>query len=590
MRLLISSIMALLLLGAIAPPAHGDGKAFRGRDNSGWRSWLEQEQRAYISCDGATQRMLVAIRLEDLRRDRGGRPPATAQAEGAPSSEGADRGLWLVPVRAPADVVRIDLVDALPRLHGIDPRRTAADGLATLALLLRAMQLWPVVFDVLSLPSLGGTRGVEVGMSIDRFGLRAEVIAAQSPAALLDHLAAQGARVGDADLASFQPYFDGRHSIVAVWIASPEAVARTLGGRSRDLAIGFEFPSAEPWYPMRATGGYGEAEISVTLYVAGLHRLAEQGDVRRPRTRHFRQAATGDGADVVVDRWAGRRGASGPLDYTVITLDEPATRFTADVTFAPNTPRGWRLADSAGAILARPALAWSIAGVVVLATLASAGAAAAKLVGQPAKVGAAVGLLGVLTLVAPAYVLSNARRPAVRRLHEARFKGSTFLFVYSILVAAASLLVSAAGWWFSSAMAGGCLMRSSRRRLGAAASTRFAPIALPPQRPPLVCLGGKGLRGAGQGQHGPPGKHDPHRRAHRHDPRVPGRPSHPRLAHPLRRDDVHQHQRRDHDQRAAQAPRHDAAMLHEPRLTGPLRQRSQVTEQQQRQRHAAQHH
>lgn len=416
----MKSVLAILCVNIVANFAFADGKAFSSVDFASFRSLQENEQRAYLSCDGTTQRMLIAIELD------------------RPDSATNSRALWLLPIRAAAADVKMDLMKDMPRLVGHDPRKQASDWFYQLGAITRLTQVWPMLFDSLFLPSLSRPRNAESFQQVDQFGLHSEVIAADSVDALHEYLEGKAATINSDELASFAPYFDGKHCIVATWIANFDEVNAQL--KNRRPAIKIDFPSASLWYPMRATSGYCEKHVPVTLFVAGLVQLAEQGAVVRADHRYFQLRTGNDG--LARSPWIGERGDR--INYTRISVDESANHYTADFTFSPASPPRFRLAARILPILESKWF-YVVGAFIGLATLATGGAIAAIIVRQPAKVGALMGLTSVATVFATYFIMRDLKWPAVERLRTARRLGSEFLFYFTLLVTGISAMISYGG-------------------------------------------------------------------------------------------------------------------------------------------------
>jgi hypothetical protein len=395
--------LALLVLVSIAL---ADGKAFVG-DRSSLFVARDTSQTAFISCRDGVERLIVSLDL-----------PMGA----------TDKAVWVVPVNAPADRATLELVDELPRFIGYDPREKLRDSVRALATGLRVTQIWPLLADTCLLPSLGRS-GLMTSGRVDRFGLRSELVTATSVETLRTYVAENGLTLTDEQLASFGPYLDEQHCLAITFVTDATEIAK----HQRGLAVSLSFPSGRPWYPMRATSGYGEEAIAVQLYVDGLWSLATPGGVRDANLSHFRAVA-----DDAERAWLGRGGA---FEYTRLRLSEPATRFTSDFEFDPTTPRRWAMASAWEQRV--PHWAKTLLGVTVASLMLTAcGAAAALIMKQSLKAGAAAGALGSFTLLATHFWLRDSAWPPAIALNRARVRGGGFRAIYSLLVMLLSAIVT----------------------------------------------------------------------------------------------------------------------------------------------------
>lgn len=238
--------LAIILLCLLPALGQADGAVWKAAD--GWPRLEEKAQAALIAHADGRQRMALAVRLEMLA---------------------GDQGLWLVPVRGtPADV-RVALAPDMPWFHGGTPHpdRAGREDVANIAGLaaLAAAPGSPLSLGLagMAIPGLLASRTSrgDLGSTVTGEGLAATVLAARSAEELAGALAGLGRAVPAASLAGFAPYLDGGHSLVAVRL---DALAASAGA-GRAPALLLDFPSPEPWFPVRASAGAGRTQAYIQL-------------------------------------------------------------------------------------------------------------------------------------------------------------------------------------------------------------------------------------------------------------------------------------------------------------------------------------
>lgn len=255
LRFQLALLLALTVL--FAGRTCADGLALAGRDLSSVSPLREGEQRSAIVHRNGVQKMIIAVNFE---------------------LDDAERALWILPVPGPANQVRVDVLDAFPRIGGRDPRRIAFEQITGWPLAIRATQFWPLPFDfLLYVPFQLRSGAQRMGAEVEKWGVHAEAVTAESLAALTSFLKEKKVGVSPEHLTGFQPYLSKRYVIVLAWISSREQLLRefpgiTQGGRpSRDRwpCLYLEFPTSRAFYPLRPTSVYGEQSVRVRLALAG---------------------------------------------------------------------------------------------------------------------------------------------------------------------------------------------------------------------------------------------------------------------------------------------------------------------------------
>lgn len=377
------ALVAMLAAAAFVATAHSDGMAFKSRDWSGLFPAREDEQVAFIHHADGVQHMLLSVALE---------------------AADEERLLWIVPIPAPADAVHIDIADGFPRVRGIDPRREAENRIDAFWSVVRVWMIVPACFDVLS-PSL--SRGLlSVGAEVERLGLHAEVVTTESVDALSDHLRAAGVHAAPEQLAALAPYLDGKQALVIARVSSVAELRRAIErgedeegedrrfGDRRRPCVRIDFPTPQPYFPLRASRTDDDQSVGLRLYVTGAVRPRSQAAfVKDARVHVYEQRG---------DYALGEFVAAGlmpdvPYYYTLF-LAEPKTReLTDDLWFDPMSDAYLQRAKTAEAFLTSYGK-WLYLPLVTLLCYTSGGLAGLLLVRKWSRP-ALVGLWGVLTIL-----------------------------------------------------------------------------------------------------------------------------------------------------------------------------------------------
>lgn len=390
------AVMMLFVLACVLVPAgaRGDGKAFKGRSFGSLAPLMENEQRALICHKDGTQSMLLAIQL---------------------SLQEQEKALWLFPVRGRPEQVKFDLVDKFQEIPGKDVFGEARDTVDAYLAIPTATQVYPLIAFCL-LPSLGNARGLSGLDGVEKFGLRAVVLDAESPEDLAAALKRAEAPVPATMLASFAPYKRPEYSIVAVWIKSREEVlkefpdmeGRTYRSASRHPCIAVTFPTDKPFFPMRATADDSDQRTVVSLFVSGFVDVQTSAPIS-PRATYRRLTRTVEPTHAFVAEDALKSGAH----WTGIRFSASPRAFTDDLVFVPSTPPGIGLAEAVSALSPERAGLWLFVSVGVCLTAAlslASGAIAGKLVFRQATPYAWLGLWCLGTLLVMYLMVRDFRR------------------------------------------------------------------------------------------------------------------------------------------------------------------------------------
>ncbi|MBI5863924.1 MAG: hypothetical protein HZB38_05355 [Planctomycetes bacterium] len=346
MRLVLAAIL-------VAYPALADGMAFKGRDWHALASAIENEQIALIRHENGVQRMLLSVDLEMADEDH---------------------GVWIFPLPCPGSSIEADIAGEFPRLMGADPRVQARQALSRGMTAVRAFTVVPLFFEIgCLLPSLSRARslGLTVHSEVEKFGLHVGVVSAGDLSELSAYIGTRAAALDARALASMSPYCDGRSSFVVTWItsktelraASPDGLN---AGSGRKPCVDVSFQTPEPFFPMRATSGYGEAEVRLRLFVIGHVAPVADGYERALWRDYFVQPARERLQPFVADGLL----PEGDFPYTVFSGGVEARALTADLRFKAIHLPGLKYSSAVASITARSGLPLIFATVALLSWLA----------------------------------------------------------------------------------------------------------------------------------------------------------------------------------------------------------------------------
>jgi hypothetical protein len=343
MPLLLS--VTLIAMVVVPAPAIADGMAF---DRSSFEPLKPHEQRAVLALGKGVEHMLIAL---DLRHKD---------------------AVWVFPVPGQPEQVIVDVSDSFVHLTGMDFVRHART--RAFAAFVITPLLAQIPFGLpLALPyyiSYKRGRDVTTHMKVDKFGVHAEVITTNSPGSLNEYFREKGVSVPAKRLAPFREYLSDKYALVVCWVAPG---TDDLSGmveshrttpdppRTVDPCLLVRFPTEKGYYPLKATAGYGDVEIPVSLYVLGFVTV-DYLPLKRSRAHPTRLQSNSYAVDYVrgsatLANWKENEafpdmvkppkdyagGAFGDLsqqtvNFTRVTIRSRAALFTEDLRFSDEMP------------------------------------------------------------------------------------------------------------------------------------------------------------------------------------------------------------------------------------------------------------
>ncbi|MBN1917469.1 MAG: hypothetical protein JW889_06130 [Verrucomicrobia bacterium] len=403
-------LLALLVLALVSFPTavFADGMAYqRSREAEPLHPLYQEKQWALIAHHNGIEHLLIAISI------------LPGQDE--------NEAFWLFPVPGSPDTVDIDLVDQFPVLRGEQAVRESRRTFHATLWFARGAVINPVlgafigVGITVSMSIERASSGVRLHGAVEKHGLRAETMRADSLDALAVYLKDRGVEIAREDLDGFEPYLNDDYVLIATRIASIEQLRaefgdllepglRGMGGRRPCIYV--TFPAERAFYPMRPTAAYGDVPIAVDLSVIG--DVRPQGDGAMLAKARFRVCVDADADHALFP--AGMLdgiAAEAPLLYTRVAFGCPASVFTGDLTFEPRRGLLCRFRGFAASTTGR----WVVVIVVVSLIGYLSGGICGGVYFRRWHPHAFYGLLGIFTASLPAVLVYRRRGKSCRGVY-----------------------------------------------------------------------------------------------------------------------------------------------------------------------------
>lgn len=316
-----------------AVPCFADGMAFKGKDFGSMRPIAQNEQRAVISHEDGFEKMLIAISLE---------------------MENEENAIWIFPVPGQPEKVKVDVLDSFPLFSGKEPLVEGYEVLARLRTLSLLTQIYPVLTCMCLMPLSASKsmdiKGVFVHESVEKWGIQAETITAESLEALSHYLTAKKVGLNKDELKPFEHYLGDDYVLVVVWIESrsnllkqfPEYASGRTSDSGRWPSLYVEFPTEKAFYPLLTTSAYGQTEIPINIIVLGY--VAQDANGKSAvnfRQRYYKQSQRPEKIPAQLADDMPQR----DIRYTRLRYRGPAKNLTADLWLMPTSPPGMWFAE-----------------------------------------------------------------------------------------------------------------------------------------------------------------------------------------------------------------------------------------------------
>jgi hypothetical protein len=333
------AIALFFVLLFLAPYAAADGMMFIA-DRDMWYLQPEVNQMAAIHYEDGMENMLISV---------------------SPGSDfKGDRAVWVFPVPAAPETVKIDLLKGYPRYTGRDflEQYTGTVAMAAAASVLYAT--FPVsiisggaaflsafVFGMAG--NISKSSDIQVYDRVEKMGVVTEVVAARDAAALDNFLLLRGMTPTAGGRELLGSYIGQNYTFVVTSIANVTQYreATQQNGRYYDYYSGMaqanmigvfvRFPADRIYFPLKPTAVYGSREVPVLLYVTGYVSPVLYDSIRdRTGVTYYTEAHYEP--PVELQPFFNMRTEFDQLKYTKIKITARSDRFTGDLWIDPSPP------------------------------------------------------------------------------------------------------------------------------------------------------------------------------------------------------------------------------------------------------------
>jgi len=303
------TLLFLFAVLVLISPAMGDGAIWSPYR---WELLEQNEQRAVINYQDGVQKMIIAVDFKMAY----------------------DKAVWIFPIPARPEKIKVDIVAKFPALEGTHIKQYAEHMAKRVALgiIYPFFIPTPVVRgDYLSLEFGAPYRaGVVVHQHLEKEGVTAELVTAESGNALYNYLSEKGLNVQRGTISVLDSYIGKEYSFVVVWISkySPAYASYWLP-YWKQVGVFVTFPTDKVFYPLLPTSVYGDKSILINLYLIGYFEPKAYPDIKAyVKTDYYIQH------EVFTDlkEFFGG-GEITDLPYTQVKIRAPSKYFADDLWF-----------------------------------------------------------------------------------------------------------------------------------------------------------------------------------------------------------------------------------------------------------------
>lgn len=262
-KFIIIAILLLLLIplalsdGAIViyDPTMEEGKIL-----------TEEGQFAAINYTSGIEKLIIAVNLADVEKGK--------------------QALWLFPVPAEPEKVRVDVLKGFPYFSGY--KKEGITKAIEYGFFFAMLSLFgPFSFVMLTAGTIGsGERDVgvvDVYSHLEKMGMTVEVINAKEAEALYNYLKEKNKALPEELKPILEEYLGKNYSFVVAWISDLEELKQYISPEKVHpeeyywyprtslplIGVYVSFPTNKIYYPLKPTSVYGNKTIPITIYVLG---------------------------------------------------------------------------------------------------------------------------------------------------------------------------------------------------------------------------------------------------------------------------------------------------------------------------------
>lgn len=323
MRKLISFGFILIIILSLFPvTSYADGMTF-GVDRGISRLLNEEHQFCAISYKDGYQNMILSINTEKST---------------------FKNGVWLFPVPAKPESVKLNIVKGFPDFHGNDMKEAAMYSVSEAFGYMRLSQLYTMPFFLSgTLSSKNADSSVKIYDTVNKMGVSTEVISAADIASLTDYLEKKGMKIESSYRSTLNSYLGKDYSFVVSWIYDESKLLEEqhlddYSDRSiinNLIGVNIAFPSKKLFFPLKPTAIYGDRTIPAVIYIEGFVTPDVYNDIKSfTKTRYFKGRIRNN--DLISNNFFESK--NGMINYTKVEIDSPSKLFTDDLWIEKAVP------------------------------------------------------------------------------------------------------------------------------------------------------------------------------------------------------------------------------------------------------------
>ncbi len=295
--------------------------------NSGWSYGKDASEQAYINYENGIESLIIGLDIQ--HRDTG--------------------AVLVIPIPAKADTVKADVLDKRPEFYGYDVAVEAQENLSNIRNGLMATQIYPILPMFLqmylqmlygigqggsgSVPMRGlgiaGSKGITVYQHIEKNGMIAEVLSAETSDALYNYLTQKGLVVQKDSIPVFRDYIKKDFSFTVAWINPSDA-----SGSARGVLV--NFPTKEIFYPLKPNAAYVGEGTTKTITIVGHVTPKIYDDIKdATEVRYFYAEGSNISRGVYPEEFFK---PSGDFGFTKIVTTPKPSQLTQDLYISTWTP------------------------------------------------------------------------------------------------------------------------------------------------------------------------------------------------------------------------------------------------------------
>lgn len=420
----VFGIVVIFVLLVTCAFVFGDGIAFKGNDYHSLMPITEKEQRAVIVHNNGIEKLLIAISLE---------------------LESEDKALWIFPLPANPNSVKIDVVDSFPKFSGENPHRQVRELLNKAFEIALATQIYTIPFTFIELGEglkYAALETITIHNQMDKWGVHSETISADSTKALEKYLQAKDVNIDRKQIKVLDSYLSEKYVLVMAWISSKQELLQKFPeykaeyrweDKIRWPCLFVEFPTNKMFYPLLPTSSSEDEYTHINILIKGL--VKPEVPVffypRRLFPGYYTQKGLPENTpDVLKKDFSYDR-----MFYTVISFNLRGGESVEDIWLIPCQPKGIIYADKIASICENKIIFFIFTGFVILfLSYFCAGFAGLILFGKWNGY-SQLGLWNIFTLVGVYIGTKTVKGTVGERLKDSdRFPGRwMFIVVFSIL-------------------------------------------------------------------------------------------------------------------------------------------------------------